>query len=498
MQSGITLVALVIMVVVLLILASITLATLTGDNGIIKKATQAKEETEKAQITELIQLEVLGTYAEEGRFDSEKFKENVANNLSSHNPAISEEGSTIIVTIKDKDVLIDKETGEVILVENSTGTRPQIQTTVTTPGGTAIEANQEYNKIVIGVKVTNKSELDNYEVIIKDSKGNTMTLDSTPTGDADVSCTVEEKGKYTIKVIGTKNGEEKTTIQTITVDNIKPKLQPGQIAEGLQDYTDKNGKTAKIPDGFKVSDVTGENTIDTGLVVIAPDGSEYVWIPVDGVNVKLSRYTFDSTGAETDEGDKIINSVCQELATSDKGNTTAKNIEEFKTSVARNGGYYIGRYEASQGTNNKAVSKKDKTVWNNITQQNAAIACQDIYEGVKSDLINSYAWDTAIVFLQKNDNRADKTKPYSRQNSLNTTLKNTGASGDIICNIYDMASNCEEWTTETYNYSGFPCVYRGGYYYDSGNSTRSRTGGAPNNSGTVTGFRSLLYVGLDT
>ncbi len=39
----------------------------------------------------------------------------------------------------------------------------------------------------------------------------------------------------------------------------------------------------------------------------------------------------------------------------------------------------------------------------------------------ESDLMNSYAWDTAIVFLQKFDNRANKAslKPYSRQNSLN-------------------------------------------------------------------------------
>ena len=48
-KSGITLVALVVTIVILLILAGITIATLFGENGIIKIAQKAKEETEKAQ-----------------------------------------------------------------------------------------------------------------------------------------------------------------------------------------------------------------------------------------------------------------------------------------------------------------------------------------------------------------------------------------------------------------------------------------------------------------
>ena len=48
-KSGITLVALVVTIVILLILAGITIATLFGENGIIKMAQKAKDETEKAQ-----------------------------------------------------------------------------------------------------------------------------------------------------------------------------------------------------------------------------------------------------------------------------------------------------------------------------------------------------------------------------------------------------------------------------------------------------------------
>ena len=48
-SEGITLIALVITIVILLILAGITIAALTGDNGILTRAKEAKEKTEQAQ-----------------------------------------------------------------------------------------------------------------------------------------------------------------------------------------------------------------------------------------------------------------------------------------------------------------------------------------------------------------------------------------------------------------------------------------------------------------
>ncbi len=55
-QKGITLIALVITIIILLILASITIATLTGENGIITKAQEAKIKTEEAQLDEQLKL----------------------------------------------------------------------------------------------------------------------------------------------------------------------------------------------------------------------------------------------------------------------------------------------------------------------------------------------------------------------------------------------------------------------------------------------------------
>ncbi len=55
-NRGITLIALVITIIVLLILAGVTIATLTGENGILTRAKTAKEETEKAETTEELNM----------------------------------------------------------------------------------------------------------------------------------------------------------------------------------------------------------------------------------------------------------------------------------------------------------------------------------------------------------------------------------------------------------------------------------------------------------
>ena len=61
-RRGVTLIALVITIIVLLILAGVTIAMLTGDNGIISKAMQAKNKTEEARKTEEAGLKKIENY----------------------------------------------------------------------------------------------------------------------------------------------------------------------------------------------------------------------------------------------------------------------------------------------------------------------------------------------------------------------------------------------------------------------------------------------------
>ena len=63
-QKGITLIALVITIIVLLILAGVSIATLTGQNGILTRAQDSKTQTGIAEEKEAIQLAYAGAVAE--------------------------------------------------------------------------------------------------------------------------------------------------------------------------------------------------------------------------------------------------------------------------------------------------------------------------------------------------------------------------------------------------------------------------------------------------
>ena len=62
-QRGITLIALVITIIVLLILAGVSIAMLTGNNGILTKSTEAKTNTTKGEVADKINLTINAEYA---------------------------------------------------------------------------------------------------------------------------------------------------------------------------------------------------------------------------------------------------------------------------------------------------------------------------------------------------------------------------------------------------------------------------------------------------
>ena len=300
------------------------------------------------------------------------------------------------------------------------------------------------------------------------------------------------------------------------------KEKVGKVLSTTDNTEIKDAKNNKIvvPAGFKI--IEGATTVDKGIVIedvteTATKGSQFVWIPVgtiiksDGTTatITLGRYDFDATtGKESAYSGSYIEEDANDTSTLKKyGNIIAKNIRNFKNSVATNGGYYIGRYEARTVTARNAAGnaltqiteKGTENVYNYVTQLQAAQLSQNMYNSDKftSDLMNSYAWDTATVFIQN----CGTNSKYSRQNSLNTSLSQTGTNSltdtsktDVQCNIYDMASNIWEWTTETSFISSFPCVIRGGSYGISHYYTSDRDGNGTSSSDGRRGFRPLLYL----
>ena len=432
-QKGITLIALVITIIVLLILAGVSIAMLTGQNGILTQAQNAKTTTENKSAEEKVKLAVMGARADDGTLIVGKLRTELAN----YGGTVEGDTFPVTATVDGKSFTVDNK-GNV----TSTGSSNQTPTEQGTLG------------TVTGSETKNTT--------VKDSLGNQVVV---PAG---------------FKVVN---------------------------------------KDANVTDGIVVEDVSHSETA----------GSQFVWIPVgevvkeikDGVKstetITLGRYVFNKDGkidtalSKTEPGEQLKTSssasyyYTEGLKDSTTSNTHAKDIEDFKNKVTNTThGYYIGRYEARKNGTQVTVKASD-TVYNNITQPDAATVSRGMYSdsNFESDLMNSYAWDTAVYFLQKFDNRTNKAslKPYSQQNSLNYDLASQGTNNltdaskqDVICNVYDMASNCYEWTTETYSLSYAPCTYRGGVYYGIGGYTSNRYYDDTSYSFDLVSFRSLLYM----
>ena len=110
-EVGITLIALVITVIVLLILAGVTIAALSGDNGILTRAKEAQEKTEQAQDNESRTLSNM-----ENILESYKF-ENI--NTADTNPAgAMPSDGTILENDANKGIVIkDKNENEWVWIE---------------------------------------------------------------------------------------------------------------------------------------------------------------------------------------------------------------------------------------------------------------------------------------------------------------------------------------------------------------------------------------------
>ena len=104
-SKAITLIALVITVIVLLILAGVAIATLTGDNGLLQKASNAKKTNEEASALEKIKVEVAGSYGLDGKIDKEQLNKNLKriNGLKYDNETLNEETSIELPAIVELD-----------------------------------------------------------------------------------------------------------------------------------------------------------------------------------------------------------------------------------------------------------------------------------------------------------------------------------------------------------------------------------------------------------
>lgn len=299
------------------------------------------------------------------------------------------------------------------------------------------------------------------------------------------------------EIYATNNGK-KVTIQklpiNLTIDGKTTGTYNNPLIPAGFYAVNENNAIWQSSDGYKNGLVITDEIDEDGNST----GNEFVWVPVDGKIVKFGRYNWGKMSPYISSYADLKETVPTELT----------------TSVNKNQGFYIARYEAGIAENMpnqeltsdstatygngtyQPVSKKGAYVWNYIqwgtsnndsTPGNGAVTVarsmypsSDKNYGVTSTLIYGVQWDTTLKFISAyNTGEAGYNTYATNSTGMGNYIGNEGGDPSSetpdICgaydiyrqkNIYDMAGNVYEWTME--KYSSTHRLPRGGHYDNSG------------------------------
>ena len=237
----------------------------------------------------------------------------------------------------------------------------------------------------------------------------------------------------------TENGEYLFSMETNQGEKIENRIEVTNTKQ------EAKGK-AYLPSGFSYLQ---ENTESGNTIISDESGNEYVWIPVENGKFKKNQ-------EESSEDEEIVN--------------------EFLESVNKYYGFYIGRYETTIYTKEKqkndtqnnienatqkntttkyiASSMKGQIPWTNINYSKAKKAAANSakefgYTDCQTALVNSYAWDATLEYMDENIKNYSTSVNYG--NYSGEVLETGSTENDKVNEIFDMAGNVREWTTESYS-----------------------------------------------
>ena len=448
-NKGITLIALVITIIVLLILAGVTIATLTGDNGILTKAQNAKTQNDKATVKEKVDLAIAASLDETGKINLEQLKTNL-NNVDGINPIkedLTDSSFPLEVTVDGTKVTIKKD-------NNGKYSTSVGESTGSSGGGQAEET-------------ANVKEYTNERVPIPIGFKYVTGTKSTGVVITDAASGKEKEGNEFVWV---------------PVDTLSDMAVPTS-------GTDANGNTNYRGVLYNwITDATGNTAYD--------------WNADPTSNREPANLSSDSTSTNSnwtstlyqEEYNKMIKSVLQ------YGGFYVGRYEMSLNSETKNAeskyGATSATAESTSANNWYGLYNKAKTYAPEKNSDNTENASQKVV----SSMIWGSQYDAMLKWMKGNNINVTSSRPTDL--SIGTTSRNTtrvtgGAnngqtvSKDKLSNIYDLLGNSYEWTQEADNIS--IRVGRGGGYNDS-SAPSYRNNFFPTPTSSNRGSRLTLYI----
>ena len=482
-KNGITLIALVITIIVLLILAGVSIATLTGENGILTRANDAKTSTEIAEEREKIELSATAALAEDlgGEIDIDTLRTELGKYFKVGNYEVelgtNEDGTEgYIVTITEND-----QNGRKYFVDkNGNVTEYTAKEPEETPEDATVTELSQMKYGVIEIEFLTGTSYNVNDTKAPNDPSNNMTSD--------------------MKKVYWENGEEKVEGESADFD-----------ASKWYSYTAQTG------------DTTVEGTSHWANVIVTKDGVEsyFVWIPRYAYRIIY----FDSpdnenayrTGTLTEEealanGNIVGYSDARGIVTADGKKPTgvdsqtaiSVNNKYFKTHPAFEGdvnyggwtdekgnpqkleGIWVAKYEASRvGSTTTPKFEPGVNSWRSITIGNMYTYAQAYNPTLNSHLMKNSEWG-AVAYLTESKYGRNGTEITS--NSAGYYTAGTSGATPITNKLQSTTGN----EYGIYDLSGGAYEYVASYY--NGSNLLSNGSSFANNGGTSTKY-ATTYTG---
>ena len=292
-----------------------------------------------------------------------------------------------------------------------------------------------------------------------------------------------------------------------------------------------------VPKGYTASSVSTENKVSEGFVIYEGEEAvtdtnvdtaqktrnQFVWVPVanpsdmygtDKDGKKWGKlYNFSSSGITarnwTEQGN--VMSITSEasyrepdiVSTDSSNSVTIAQLEtEFNNmivSVEKYGGFYIGRYETGNISQEKVSVIKNNSdtgsqTWYTMYKKAKGIA---VNGNVTSSMIWGSQWDATMRWMYNSGNEEKKKYTYDSTEKGHYGSSSSIPIGSIeayaVNNIYDMAGNVFDWTIEA-NLTDSRVGRGGGYNSIDNGPASNRYSNYPTDSDDYYGFRVALYM----